>query len=252
MVKVRGTGGPPSVVVTGPKGERVEGGRVYDPRFVVFPLPAESATVVALRAPSAGQWTVSAAPGSPPIASVATALGRARPHVRVTVRRTGRRRVLDYAVTGGEGWRITLAEQGARTFHVLGRATGTRGAIAFASAPGRRERRRIVARIEADGVPATSLAVGSYRAPGDARLGRPGGVRVRHRGTALSVRWRGVAGAVRYAVTVVPARGERLVRTTRARRIALRGVPAGSVQVLVRAIDGGGIAGPAARVRVPR
>src|SRR5262249_29434698 len=162
-----------------------------------------SATLVALKAPSTGRWTVS----GEGVTSIATAAGVATPSVRARVRG----RVLTYTVRDGEGWTITLAEQGARTFHVLGRAGGARGTIRFTPAAGRAERRRIVARFERDGVPAPSATVGSYRAPAAGGLQAP---RLRVvRGVA---RWTPVAGAVRYAVTLVPARGERVLRPTRA------------------------------------
>src|SRR5262249_7801215 len=146
QVRVKGAGGPPRLLVTGPKGERIEtpeSGRVYDKRFVVVPQPAGASTLVALKEPSAGRWTVSALGGSPAITSVAVAEGVATPRVRARVSGSGETRTLSYEVSGGAGWTITLAERGARTAHTIGVAKGARGSLAFTPAGGRGERRRI-------------------------------------------------------------------------------------------------------------
>lgn len=252
-IRVRGAGSAPRVVLTGPKGERIETpaeGRLYDKRFVVFPQHERQATMIALKDPSAGRWTVTPSAGSARVTSVAVAEGLVTPRVRARVTGRPHARVLHYEVRNGVGWAVTLAERGARTAHTIGVAKGARGTIRFVPAGGRGERRRIVAHLEAPSAPATLVDAGSYSAPRDQPLPRPSRLRARRRGGALAVTWSPVGGAQRYAVTWIPRRGERHLRVVRVPRARFAGAGPGPGRVVVTALDGGGRAGREGGVRI--
>ena len=257
MLRVTGAGAPPSLVLTGPGGLRLLAPQT-DPasvsnELVAIPLPEEDTTLVALKDPPAGRWTVEAAQGSAAITGLATASGLDKPSVRASVGGAGTRRVLRYRVRRDPGQRVTFVERGRRTYRVLGTARGARGRLGFAPADGPAGRRLIEAQIERDGVVTASLKVATYRASRPQRVARPRRLRVRRRTGGLVVSWARVQGAVSYAVSVRPRGAPAILRITRARRLRIGGVGATSRgSVLVGALDASGRAGFEARGAIPR
>ena len=245
-VRIAGTGGPPSVVLTGPRGERIAlpqtDPATANPNAVAITIPDTRTTQVFLKEPSAGRWTVT---GSE-VASVSSAVGLAAPRVRARVvspaRPRGARRTLVYS---GARRGIAFVERGARTSSPIGRARGARGRIRFTPADGRRGSRRIVALVERAGVVTQSLAVARYAAPGPRRPARPRGLVVSRRGETLTVRWKSSARS--FAVTVKPRRAPAILRVTRGHRVRIRGVARRRGTVLVGALWEGSRTGPQAR-----
>lgn len=257
MVRVRGRGGAPVVVLHGPRGERIavsaSSERTYARDFVVIRRPATGETLVALRRPAGGRWTVEAQPGSAPVASVASAEGRPQPRIRAGVARLGERRRLSYVLEGLEGRSVVFAERGARTYRVLGAARGVRGTLDFTPADGRAGRRRIVALLSDGGLLRRTLTVASFTAPGPRRPARPRRARVVRRGATIAVTWARAPRARRYAVVLALPRGERRFRLVRGLRATFRGVPrAARGSVRIRGLDAVGRAGREARASLPR
>jgi PKD repeat protein len=247
-VRISGSGGPPSVVLSGPRGERIAlpqtDPSTANPGAVSMAIPETSTTQVFLKDPSPGRWTVT---GST-VSGVASAAGLPVPRVRARVIGRGHRRTLVYS---GARRGIAFVERGARTSSPIGRARGARGRIRFAPADGSRGRREIVALIERNGVTTQSATVARYAAPGPARPARPRGLRVKRRRDTLTVSWKGSGRG--FAVTVDPRVGPTILKVTRGHRVRIRGLSRrarGTVRV--GALGPGTRTGPQARRAIPR
>jgi hypothetical protein len=258
MVKVVGSGAPPSVELTGPHGEHIVAPQ-DDPNLVrqdvvVIPQTPQSTTLIAVKKPSGGNWTITPRPGSAPIRSVATADGLPDPKVHATVSGSGERRLLTYKIEPAAGQKVMFFERGARSYRELGAAAGDSGSIRFAPAPGRRGRREIVAMIQRGGITTTSLTVAHYDAAGTERPARPAGLAVIRTGTGLRVRWRRAQGAVSYAVTLRLSNGSELFKVTRNTRVSFGDLGRlASGRVTVRGLRADNTAGrPASHAVAPR
>jgi hypothetical protein len=256
-VRVTGAGGPPSVVLVSPSGERitpVQPGApgVKDPKAVVGVSATENAVYLALPKPAAGGWGIEAQPGSPAIVDVqqATALPDAK--VTAKVGGKGRARTLSYTVANAQGRTVTFFEATKTGVRALGTATGSRGVLKFTPSEGPSGRRTIAARVEQDGLPRGESDVATYTAPAPARPARPGKVRVSRKKGTLTVTWAPARGAVTYAVRADLSDGRRmlLVLPTKARAARFAAVPKGiRATVTVSGRNGRGRSGPGARAR---
>lgn len=190
MFRVTGVGGAPQVTVTDPHGRDVTPGS----HAVIVGGTRPGDTLVALRHPASGRWTVAAKPGSVPIGSVQSADALAPLGLKASVTGHGSRRVLRYRVGSITGRSITFLERGPHTSRVLGRARGSSGRITFTPAPalGCRDRRTIVTAVSQSGVgPPMTVHVATYTAPKSGRLRRPAGLHAkRHRGIITVAWWR--------------------------------------------------------------
>lgn len=253
-LKATGASGPPSVVLVSPTGERIvpsaeaaAGQPAYARQVAEL-----SATYVAVRRPAAGTWRVEADPAGPAIAEIARAATLPAPRVSGRVGGKSRARTLRYRATRGNGLTTTFVERWSGGQRTLGSARGVAGTLRFAPAPGPAGRREVVALVARGGVPRLERTVATYTAPPPARPGRVGGLKLVHGTRALTVRWRGVAGARTYAVRVEVADGRRQLRVLGAKARSLRVAGVGRrerVTVVVTARDAAGRAGAAARAR---
>jgi hypothetical protein len=255
MVRVRGVGAAPKLVLTKPGGKHVAipqtGKQPVDRDVIGITRDPQKTTLIALRKPPAGTWSVAPQPGSK-IASVAVANGLAKPRIKANVTGRGHRRTLHYDVGHAAGQQVTFFERGTRTFHKLGVAAPGRGTIRFRPADGRKGDRKIVALVARGGVVKESLVVAHYPAPASARPGTPRGVHVsRSRKKGLVVRWRRVAGTARYAVLAQQTGGFRYLVTTRRTSASFaRFNPFAGGKVLVRALGRNGTTGSTATAKV--
>jgi hypothetical protein len=246
MVKVTGQGGVPDVTLNGPNQTVIDTKNPPKSSNVVIMIQGDS-TLIALKQPAGGTWTVTQDAGSVPVTGVAFAEGLPAPQIVASVSGRGLHRVLSYRVKQHPGLRVTFAEQGGRTFHLIGPAKNASGRISFTSANGRAGRRAIVALITENGTPARSIVITHYSAPGPLRPARPGRVRISRTSVLVSVRWQPAAGAVRYQVILTGSNGERAVQLTRSTSAQFSVPdPAARVSVLVRGISAGGVAGSGA------
>lgn len=218
--------------------------------MLIWDAPGTGRTYVAIDNPRPGTWTINEGPGSPPIASLATALPR--PDAKITAHVSGRgsKRTLRYRVRPRTGQTVTFVETGPETYRVLGRARGRRGAIRFRPAGGPGGRRAIEARLTLDGIPNANLTVARHRAPRPVTPARPR-LRVTHRGSRLAIRWSARQGVRRWAVAVSRHSGARRLLLLPARRRALRvNVPAAANgEVTVRGLGDRNLTGPSATKR---
>ncbi len=226
VLAFEGQDGPPNVILTGPKGERVEtpadGYEMAKPNFV-SKEPGDRKTYVILGDnPSPGRWTVSVAEGSTPVVNMARAQGIPDPKVKARVTGSGLKRRLTWTATPIQGQRITFSEQGAKSGEVLGSTTRARGSLAFTPTDGPKGKRTIVAEILQSGNPRTVLKVATYTAPRVAP-GRPGRLKLRRRGASLVATWGRAAGATGYDVQATLSDGRLIPMRTDKRTVTIPG-----------------------------
>jgi PKD repeat protein len=251
QIRLTGADDAPRVTLHGPKGETFDMG-ADDSRMVPgFAFVRESAahvTQIGLLKPSAGQWTLTADPGSSAVQAIDTASGLPAPDIRATVSGTGATRTLHYAVRPQTGMTVAFAEEGRDAYHVIGAAMRAAGTLRFTPSFGRTGGRRIVAVISRGGVPQRDLKVASFRVS----FGRPAvprHVRVTRTGTRLTVSWRPAADAARYSVLVQTSDTARVLVVTKRHRVTISGIErmlSGTVTVAgLRADNAAGHAGTA-------
>jgi hypothetical protein len=245
-------GKAPHVSLVSPSGERIvptTDQTAQNPRALAA-YPADSdRSFVGIQNPDAGTWQVVPDDGYA-ITEVATTHDVPTPEVAGSVGGKGRKRLLSYRTTTGDGLATTFYEKGAMGMHELGTAKGTRGTIKFAPGDGKAGKRTIVAVVERDGVPRLQKTIGSYSAPGPQKPARVKSLKVTRRGHKLTATWRKAAGATMYGVRFDLPDGRRLLRITSGTKAALTDAPKrGRVTVTVTARNKGGRKGPSARAR---
>ncbi len=244
-IQVGGRGGPPSVVVRGPGGRSLtvdgQGFKGSGKSMAGIRVPQGANTFIGVKRGRPGTYTVTPLPGSPPISSLAAT--RPGYDTKFTARVTGRgsRRVLRYDARKRGGQRVTFVEQGRNVHRVIGTRRGGKGRIRFRPAIGPAGRRKIIAIPTLRGQPIPNQTLTSYRAPGVVRTGRPRRVKLRRRGTRLTVRWSRARGAKRYGVLLRLADGTTRTYSlsTRRRSLRIRRVPrtlGGSVSVSAQGV----------------
>jgi hypothetical protein len=245
MFRVHAQQGLPDPIVTDPRGQDIASGK----DAITLAGSDTNTTLVAIRHPLPGRWTITAKPGSPPITSVASRDALPPPAIKVRVTGSGPRRVLAYQLTPAAGRTVTFAERGAHTGRLLGVAHGRSGRIVFTPAGGSGGQRWIAALLSDNGAPSRVLKVATYRAPFPPALKSPGPVRARRRQRLITVTWTRVAGAVRYEVLVTLVDGSQVFRSSRTTRIVLLDpYPRKRGKVLVDALATDGVRGATASV----
>jgi hypothetical protein len=212
-IAVTGSGGPPTVVLRSPTGQQITPASfgTQGAPAVALAVQRNSTTYVMIPRPAAGNWTVTAAPGSPaPITLVRAARGFAPPHIVARVTGHGHGRRLSYLVPARPGLGITFAEQGRGVYHVLGDARGARGTLGFSPADGPAGERTIFAIVSEGGTPRERLAVARYSAPGPVSPGPVPAVRLSVRGRRFVLSFGSAAGASRYLVRLTASDGRHL------------------------------------------
>ena len=253
-VRLTGAGGPPSVTLVSPSGQRItpstdlkaKGAPAY-----ALAVPGASETYVGIVKPAAGTWTVETVAGSPEISELASARLAPPPSVSGKLGGKGRSRTLSYSATTGNGLTTTFFEQGAGGMKQLGTARSSRGVLRFAPGPGPGGKRTIVAVVARDGIPRLRREIASYVAPSPPKPGRVTGVKVRRSGSALVVSWKGTRGAAAYAVRVDLSDGRRLLRVVKGSTVRITGVARDvKASVTVAARGATGRAGAPGRAKV--
>ena len=252
-IYVYGTGGSPRLALTGPGGQQLSetgaGIGVHSGDLVIWPEPKQDQTIVAIKNPAAGEWTLTPLPGSPAISKVAYANGLPPAKISATVSGHGPTRTLSYRVTARAGQVVRFAERGGQVFHILGQAHGTRGKLKFTPTLGPGGHRQILALITLSGGPRPDIVVGGYTAPAPAKAGKPAPVRFARSHDALRISWGAAANANEYLVTVSLSDGLRDSYMTSARKRELTVPAVGATmsgRITVTAITSLGERGPAA------
>lgn len=255
---VDGDGAPPRVTVTGPDGSQLsnptpgQGAAAHD--VMILPIAQLNETLIWLKRPAGGRWTITGLPGSPAVTglSYSTPLPPASIGTTVTAARGGY--TLHYDLRDPPGRTVTFIEQSrGGVYHVLGRAHGSRGTLRFTPALGPAGTRRITALISINGLPVRAVMVGRYAAPPLPRAGTSRRVRITRSRRALLVTWSGAPRAAGYLVTAELTDGRHLSLALRPNRHAwsIRTLGPGSgAQVRVYAVGPTGILGRPALARL--
>ena len=246
MVRIDGQGGSPDVTLRGPGKHVIDTAHPPNDHNVIV-IREENATLIALKSPAGGSWSVAPDSGSVPVTRVASADGMPNANIKASVSGHGATRTLKYRLRTAPGRVVRFAERGARTYHVLGKARGSKGSLRFTPAIGRAEQRKILA-IETDGgIDQPAVVVTHYRAS-ELRPAEPRGLRVARKGSKLVITFSKATNAATYQVLVSTADGARTLRVTKARRVQ---VPVLSTRfkgtVTVTGVSADGTHGPAAR-----
>jgi uncharacterized delta-60 repeat protein len=242
MIRLVGQGGSPEVSVTDPQGNDIT--KSADALTVQGTDP--DTTLIALRHPLAGAYTITPQPGSPAIADVATAKGLPALDLKARVSGAGQHRVLHYKLAQADGRVVKFVERGPGISRVLGSAKGARGTLRFTPVTGQRGRRTILALVEEAGAPNSEVKATSYTASATPLPGRPRSVAPRRRGGKITISWARVAGASRYEVLVKLADGSQTFRVLRGTRLSLPdSLPGERGTISVDALRLDGTRGPA-------
>jgi hypothetical protein len=261
---VTGDGGAPAVVLTAPDGKQTTpaNGTLAEalvamaskspPAAATFTVPGDPRTGVILRAPASGTWRVAAQAGSSALTSVAESTPLPDPALRGRVRGHGRRLSLAYRLHRRPGMTVTFAERAGTLLHAIGRAHGSSGTLRFQPADGPAGAREIVAMIDQDGIPRSSVTLTRYKAPGPLSPGRVTHLKVAFHHHTLAVDFRAASGARSYRVLMISTDGKhRLVlATARRRKIRIAGLgPRARATVSVTAYAANGRHGRATQAK---
>jgi hypothetical protein len=209
---------PPDVTVRGPGGSVVSTAGmpfnhiVKTPGFALLKLSAARETIVQPLHPRTGAYTVTANPGSAPIADISTSDGVV-PAIRAHVAGSGIHRRLVYRMKPEPGQSVMFYEVSPQVHRLLGTATHATGSIPFTASTGSGSR-QIIAEVLSNGSPQTREVVTTYRAPTITRLGKVRRVRLRRHRLTGGIAWSRVARASSYEIAIVLDHGVRMMFTT--------------------------------------
>jgi hypothetical protein len=228
-------------------------------------------TLVLIRKPMKGEYTITAKEGSPAIEAISHADAIAAETAKagvVSARNSAKRqKLLSLRAELAANAKMVITEEGRnlsrKLAEVAGQAAKSGGAraaavrpisraIRFTPAPGDREVRRIVGVISRDGVPQKRIVLARYKAPGAPRAGRVRRLRVARTTTKVVVRFRPARNAVHHVIraTLGGHVTERVVGK-KARKVVLSTALARKGgKLTVRAIGPLSLPGPAATKRV--
>jgi hypothetical protein len=249
---VQGLGAAPKVALAGPHGVSVDlsgtAADVKTSRGLGIRSDAESKSFFLVAHPPAGTWEVIPAADSAPVAAIQRAELLPQPHIRARVIGRGLERTLRYSVTPIKGQVVRFVEQGVRGGQQLATVrTGGSGMRRFVPAFAHGTRRRIVAEVEQNGLPRTTITVATFSAPSP-HVGRVAHLRVRRRGGSAVISWGRAFYATRYDVVASYTTGARVLVTPRRGRRSLKLKLARSAGMTVRVVgvSGSGLHGHAA------
>jgi len=233
-VEVSSSTGTPAVTLQSPSGQTITpapvtgtGSEMQIPSgpAAVLSVPGSDEAVVMLEHPAAGSWTVSQAPGSPPITSVEVVRGYPDPvlHVKLTpqhVRLTGRNHrhaaakqrsyTLHYSLTRRPGVTVSFIESGPGIDRVIRTVPGGSGTVALTPERGPGGRRKIYALVQDHGEPLMRPLVGSFTEPRPHPPARVSDLRVVRRGRDFAVSFGSTSGASQFLVRVNTSDGRGL------------------------------------------
>ena len=224
VIAVEGDGAPPRVALRGPGGAMVPppadaSGIVKGDGYMLLHSTADNTTYAIIGKPAAGRWTVEPQPGSALVTDLRAADALPAPSVHASVK-GGR---LHYDVKAAKGQTVTFKEAlpggGTQTIKTV---TAGSGAVKFTPSFGPAGRRSIVAYVDQDGAPRTTIKVATFKAAALRALAAARGVRVVRRGSKLTVTWKKVPGAVKYLVGVKTGDGRSLLFDGKTRRVVVK------------------------------
>jgi hypothetical protein len=221
---VTGAGAPPSVLLTAPNGQQITpttNPAVASPALALHSAKSDQ-TLVLLRSPAAGNWTITPAPGSSAITAVSDGVGQTPPKVSGHVSGRGATRRLSYAAALRPGVTVSFAELASGAYHVIGAARAAHGTLRFTPTDGPAGVRTIVAIVSENGIPNQRVVIARYHAPGPVTPGRVHGLRAVRHGRTFRVSFGSAAGATHYSLRVTASDGRHLLKLVGSRGHSLK------------------------------
>jgi hypothetical protein len=272
-LRVRGSSGPPKLVVTGPGGQqfRSSDSAPAARRFGHWEIvenPTDGTTSVLLVRPSRGRWNVKSVDAAKPITGLDTAGFRAPPSFAASVRR-GRHgsRVLSLAYGVSSDEQIAVVERGRQVLRALARKLGAHrcpkgparvagrrllcARIAFQPSFGPGGRRKVQAVITRSGQPVKTITIATFRVASPARPRRQRSLRMVRRSGGVVFAWTGALYARTHSISIKLSSGREFGVSTpaRCRAVFLRHIPRNlGVQVRIVGLRRDLIAGPSSRL----
>ncbi len=170
---------PTPLLKKAPQGILHVDGNVYHDANIDF----RNTTIVLIRKPKKGRYTITAKPGSAPITEISHANALATPQITATVAKKGSKRSLSVKSSVAAGSTVTISEQGktlnqplttvatAKAASATATIARTSRHVSFTPALGPAGKRNLVAVISRNGIPYQRMVVGSYVAPPPPRIG---------------------------------------------------------------------------------
>ena len=165
---VTGTMAPPAITLVGPEGRKVvttSADGVTAEGDLVVTNPDDNTTYIALARPQGGTWRIELHDGSSPVESVRQSDGLPKPVVSAEVQALSKPAgdfILSWKLQPIAGQKVTFAEVSADTSKVIGVADDDEGTIGFTAGPDDHGKRSMVAMVEQDGLPRTTILIGTY------------------------------------------------------------------------------------------
>jgi hypothetical protein len=212
-IGVLGAGGAPDVTLRGPDGRTIAtppGGYLKEANEVVIADARKTMeTYFFINHPAPGKWTITGNPGSAPVTGVDQAAALPSPDLHAKLSKAGKGRTrLRYSLRTIPGQQVSFVDaHKGHGFRVLGQAHGSRGAITFSPSNALGRQHEIVAWVTQDGHPREDITLVHYTAPPPLRLPAPRALKAMRHSRTVTVRWRAVAGAVGYTLTVQLSNG---------------------------------------------
>jgi hypothetical protein len=227
--RVNGAFGAPGVRVHGPGGVTITGTRQHpyvDTRNAVVLVTKTGATYVVVKHPAPGTWTL-AGLGPGPITALSVAKGLPQPSVHAHVTGRGQTRTLSWKLRPIPGQKVQFAEYGTNVRHLIVTTTKASGKVRFTPEQGPAGR-RIVAIVDQNGRPRTTLNVGSFKASAPVGPGKVTHLKLTRRGTSLVVSWKAPKPAFSHAVYADLSDGRELlmIAAPKASSVTFTGVTA--------------------------
>ena len=170
-IEISGDLGTPYVTVNGPNGETLvtptdPGNEGYvGNQFFVVTNPYRDSTDIMIKQPAAGIWTIESQPSSVPIVGISVSKSLPSPVVAAGVSGVGQHRTLHWTLTPHPGQVVQFMEQGSDVDRVIATTSLASGSADFKPAAGLPGVRDIRALVSQDGLPRTTIPLGTYQAP---------------------------------------------------------------------------------------
>ncbi|MGA9285990.1 MAG: hypothetical protein WBV85_11175 [Solirubrobacteraceae bacterium] len=207
-IGILGAGGAPNVTLKGPDGRTIEtpaDGYLKDSNEVVVADGHKTMeTYFFINHPAPGKWTIASDPGSVPVRSVDQAAGLPSPDLHAKLSNDGRgTERLRYSLRAIPGQQVSFVDaHKGHGFRVLGQAHHSKGAIVFSPSADLGRQHEIIAWVTQDGHPREDVTLIHYTTPPPGPLPAPKGLKATRHGTTVTIRWRAVAGAAGYTLSV--------------------------------------------------